>query len=189
MRWSCGPISFTGATLITTCHGTFQRALRHERYSDTQQWVLARFLQQTGMVPGTKVAVIGGPATHCTWAHVDRMRVVAELATDLYAGTEAGSHLFWHSSPETQKQTLAAFSAAGAQLVIAPIEAGTDLSGWTPVPGSDVVIRDLRQTPIELASGTFVKSKIALAGSQFSEVTDARKLSKNLGEQSNATTP
>ena len=130
------------ATLATVNKPTWEAARHHVRYSDSQQWVLARFLVQHGLQPGDPVAVIGGPANHCTWAHVDHLRIVSELAADLYATPGEGTKMFWEATPAKQQQMLNLFAGTGAKLVIS--QAGDTLApGWTPVPGTNVVIHDL----------------------------------------------
>jgi hypothetical protein len=133
------------ATLWSVNRETFADARRHYHYSDSQQWVLARFLARHGLQPGDAVAIVGGPATHCTWAYVDHLRIVAELAADVYAPPDTGRDMFWNATPETREKMLGVFTNAGAKLVVVPAPA-SPMPGWTPVAGTDVVVRDL--TPV-----------------------------------------
>ncbi len=135
------------ATLIKIDRQTITAARHHVRYSDTSQWALARYLQQRGLVPGDPVAVIAGPSNHCTWAHVDGLRIVSELEVSLYAPQDTGENLFWDASPAAQQKMLDAFAQSGAKVVIARVTAPRDYMtpGWTAIPGTDDMIHPLSQ--------------------------------------------
>ena len=132
------------ATLLITDRSTLARALHRTHYSDSGQWVLARFMQQHGLHPGDEVAVIGGPAASCTWAHVDHLRIVSELEVDLYAPPDTAINLFWNATPDRQKTILGVFAKSGAKLVISRVTASQHpTDGWIRVPGTDNVVHDL----------------------------------------------
>jgi hypothetical protein len=50
--------------------------------------------------------------------------------------------MFWNATPATRQQMLDLFAGTGAKLVVAPV-GSTSTPGWTPVPGTNVVIHDL----------------------------------------------
>ena len=135
------------ATLIKIDGSTIDAARHHTRYSDSSQWVLARYLQQHGLRPGDDVAVIAGPANHCTWAHVDGLHIVAELEGSLYAPMNTRENLFWDATPATRQKIMEAFKQSGAKVVIARITAPKQLAtpGWTAIPGTDNMIHTLDQ--------------------------------------------
>jgi hypothetical protein len=130
------------ASLWTVNRTAFADARRHYHYSDSQQWMLAKFLAQHGLQPGDGVAIVGGPATHCTWAYVDHLRIVSELAADVYAPQGSGEGMFWNATPAAREHMFDVFANAGAKLVVVPAPASS-MPGWMPVPGTDVVVRDL----------------------------------------------
>ena len=130
------------ATLVTVNRDTWSAARHHVRYGDSQQWVLARFLAQHGLQPGDPVAIVGGPATHCTWAYVDHLRIVSELSADVYAPPDTGINMFWNATPAARQQMLSLFAGTGAKVVVAPV-GRTSTPGWMAVPGTNVVIHDL----------------------------------------------
>ncbi len=130
------------ATIAVANRSTIEAASHNVYYSDMPPWVLARFLEQHGLKPGDPVAIVGGPATHCTWAYVDRLRIVSELSADVYAPPDAGKDMFWNATPEARQQMLDLFAHAGAKLVVAPVGPSV-LPGWTPVPGTAIVVHDL----------------------------------------------
>jgi hypothetical protein len=138
-------VAGAGATLLKLDHSTMKAARHHIRYSDSSQWVLARYLQQHGLNPGDQVAVIAGPSNHCTWAHVDHLRIVAELEADIYAPDGTGEHMFWDATPQAQQEMLDVFAQAGAKEVIARVVEPKEMAtpGWTSLPGTDDMVHPL----------------------------------------------
>lgn len=134
-------------TLLKIDRSTIAAARHRVQYSDTSQWALARYLKQHGLVPGDAVAVIAGPSNHCTWAHVDSLRIVAELEVSLYAPAGTGENLFWDAAPQAQQKILDAFTRSGAKVVIARVTSPKEYSmpGWTAIPNTDDMVHTLAQ--------------------------------------------
>jgi hypothetical protein len=90
-------------------------------------WNVARDLQSHGIVPGTRIAVIG-PHAESYWARTARLHIVANVPRPR---TEA----FWQLPKASQDSLLNAFAAAGATVSIASVgpESGQPDSSWTPV--------------------------------------------------------
>lgn len=89
-------------------------------------WEVAQGLQDAGLHPGERVAVIGG-AGGAYWAHLAGVTVVAEIPYG-----EQG--VFWNADSETQRKVLQLFASSGARMVVswdAPTSAAT--SGWNQV--------------------------------------------------------
>src|SRR5262249_19797451 len=89
---------------------------------------IARDLAGRGIVPGTRVAVIG-PHAEAYWARAARVKIVANVPRPRVPD-------FWKLSLAGQDSLLAAFADAGATVAIAtivPDDARPDAL-WTPVP-------------------------------------------------------
>jgi len=133
------------ASLFTVDRATIAAARHQVQYDQSSQWQLARFLEAHGLRAGDEVAVIGGPANHCTWAHIDHLRIVAELEADLYAPLNTGPDMYWNAPPATQRHILDIFRQTGAKVVIERVTQPGELNtpGWIAVPGTDNMIYDL----------------------------------------------
>jgi hypothetical protein len=135
------------ATILKADRTAINRAIHRTHYGDSEPWVFARFLTQHGLQPGDKVAVIGGPAANCLWAHVDHLRVVSELEVDLYAPPDTAINLYWNASPADQEKMRNIFASTGAKLLISRLAPSQTLPpGWIEVPGANAVVYDLQPT-------------------------------------------
>lgn len=91
------------------------------------QWNIAQELAGRGIVPGTRIALIG-PHAESYWARTARLHIVANVPRNRVAA-------FWDLPTAAQDSLLAEFRAAGASVVIATIgpSSGQLDSTWTPV--------------------------------------------------------
>jgi hypothetical protein len=99
--------------------------LQGEGPQANQQWAVADYLEQHGIGPGGKVAVLGD-AFECGWARLGRLRIVAQMED--VAGYRAADY-------RTRHALYSKFRSTGAMAVIAPEarELGED---WVPIPGT-----------------------------------------------------
>jgi hypothetical protein len=91
------------------------------------QWKIAEDLESHGIVPGTRIAVIG-PHAEAYWARTARLHIVASVPRLRAAA-------FWQLPTAVRDSLLSRFHAAGATMAIAtigPTGSSPDAS-WTPV--------------------------------------------------------
>jgi hypothetical protein len=90
------------------------------------EWEVVEGLRASGVGPRDKVGTIGD-GLHAYWAHLDGVRIVAEIPLD-------GAAEFWSSNPEVQSRALALFAGTGANLVVAtPPHPSTLPEGWKEI--------------------------------------------------------
>jgi 4-amino-4-deoxy-L-arabinose transferase-like glycosyltransferase len=103
------------------------------------QWKVGIYLQQKGLRPGDKVAVMSDlvSATLSTWAYMDQLQIVGVLGGSLAQTQTLDYDAFWNSAPVRQQQILANFRDAGARAVVSISKpAGAGAQDWEPVPGT-----------------------------------------------------
>jgi hypothetical protein len=90
-------------------------------------WRIASDLEQHGVGPGTRIALIG-PHAESYWARTGRLKIVANVP-------RPAAPAFWRLSPARRDSLLAEFAAAGASVAIASIgpDDGAPDSTWQPV--------------------------------------------------------
>ena len=90
------------------------------------QWQVAADLLAMGVMPGDRVARIGGRFGHVYWARLMRVVVVADVP---------GGHAkdFWNATPEVQAEAIKAFSRLGVTAIVA----APDSAGKLYVPGPE----------------------------------------------------
>ncbi|MEO8192732.1 MAG: hypothetical protein ABI681_02700 [Gemmatimonadales bacterium] len=87
---------------------------------------IARALHSRGVPGGSRVGVIGD-SMHAYWAHLGRLRIVAEIWPDETAR-------FWAQDEPTRRRQLELFRGAGATAVIADgIPSWADTAAWLPI--------------------------------------------------------
>lgn len=129
-------------TAIGTADYTARIVTHHEAIpgvgpnSTIQDTLTARQLWRLGLRPDDRVAVIGN-GTGAYWAHLGRLRIVAEIMD-----TGHGSREFWNSSPAVKQKVYEAFAAAHATRVvgICPADASAD---WQRLPGTPYFVRSV----------------------------------------------
>lgn len=88
-------------------------AIHGASYRQKEQWRIAAYLGLHGSKSGDEVAVINtyNFAGFCTWAELDGLRIVAEIASDPfdYVHWQTSLALFWGSSAATQKKVYQTF--------------------------------------------------------------------------------
>jgi hypothetical protein len=149
-----------GATLIANQNDgdrdVLGHALHHELFLNNEQWKTGLYLRQTGIHPGDKVAVMADlvNASRSTWAYMDDLQIVGILGARLFETETADYDVFWHSSPEVQRQLLENFHSAGARVVVALSKpSDVQAEGWESVPGTGFwVYRFSRPTTVTQAT-------------------------------------
>jgi hypothetical protein len=120
--------------VVNVIHGT--------SYRQNEQWRIAEYLRQHGLKPGDKVAVVNtyNFSGFCTWAEVDGLRIVAEIANDPfdYVHWQKSLALFWGSPPATQQKVYQTFRQVGAVAVIAYYKPDQySAPGWQKIDGTE----------------------------------------------------
>jgi hypothetical protein len=114
-------------------------AVHHRLFCNQDQWFVGQYLQQTGLQPGDKVAIVSDlvGATLSTWAYMDKLQIVGILGGSLLETQHIDYDAFWSSSPEAQQALLKNFQDAGARVVVSISEPrGPGAQGWRLVPGT-----------------------------------------------------
>lgn len=108
-------------------------------YSTASDLRVAKRLEQIGVGPGTKVAIIGD-GTGAYWAYLAKARIVAEIM-----GMNHGVQDFWNSPPEVQQRVYDLFRSAHAKLVVTkcPTCPQGGSPGWEPIPSTTFCLRRL----------------------------------------------
>lgn len=107
--------------------------------STLQDVMAAEQLWRLGVRPGDKVAVIGD-GTGAYWAHLARVRIVAEIMDMNHGSVE-----FWKAPAEIQKKVFRAFAQAHATAVVTVCPAcppGTP-DGWQHLGGTPYCMRQI----------------------------------------------
>jgi hypothetical protein len=92
---------------------------------------------EIGLERGTQVAFIGYSYS-AYWARLARLRIIAEVRPEEFEE-------FWAASAAVRGEVLAAFAAAGAEVVLSePPPADVPTNGWDSVAGTGYLIRRLR---------------------------------------------
>jgi hypothetical protein len=112
-------------------------AFHRRLFYNSDQWRVGLYLQEKGLQPGDKVAVMSDlvSASVSTWAYMDRLQIVGILGGSLAKAQTVDYDVFWNSTRAKQQQILANFRDAGAQAVVSisrPTGAGAQ--GWDAVP-------------------------------------------------------
>lgn len=132
-----------GGTLIAWQKDSDRDVLGHglhdQLFYNDDQWKAGIYLRQTGLHPGDEVAIVANlvSATRSTWAYMDDLQIVGILGGSLLETQTTDFDIFWHSSPEVQRQLLETFHSTGARAVLAMSKpADAQAEGWEPVPGT-----------------------------------------------------
>ena len=94
--------------------------------------------RECGLEPGPAVAVIGGPASRCSWARQCRVHIVAEVLVEEAALLQ--SHGNW-------LRTMAAFRASGARFVVTLPGVTVPECGGREVANTGFRLLDLKASP------------------------------------------
>jgi hypothetical protein len=106
-----------------------------------EQVVVAERLRTDGIEPGDQVALIGD-GTGAYWAHLEKVRVVAEIPHVLETGDQATA--FWNLSPEEEQTVFDILKSTGAKAVIADTPPTELPPGWVMVSNSRFAVHFLR---------------------------------------------
>jgi hypothetical protein len=106
--------------------------------SATQDVTAAEQLWRMGVQPGDKVAIIMN-GTSAYWAHLAKLRIVAEIMDTGHGSTE-----FWNAPANIQQQVYDLFGRAHAKLVVTTCSAMPQPSaGWDPIAGTPYCVHRL----------------------------------------------
>ena len=117
----------------------FDHLANHQSMLNSTQWKAGRYLLQTGLRPGDKVAWIANSyeSNLCTWAYMDHLRIVGGVGGELLDPPQDDIGEFWQLTPAQRRQKLEIFHQAGARLVLAlDTPKDTDITGWESIPGT-----------------------------------------------------
>ena len=115
-------------------------AVHGRLFYNGDQWRAGLGMEQMGLGPGSKVAVMSDlvGASQSTWAYMDRLQIVGILGGSLDAAQTADYDAFWNSTPERQRQILWIFRDSGARAVVSISEPrGDGAPGWARVAGTE----------------------------------------------------
>ena len=88
----------TLADLAIHLRSPLRLVLHHADMQSGGQWEIARYLQQSGLKPGDKVAsVTTGNDIRCTWAYAAGLHIVADIGNDAFdpQSQQQDFDLFW----------------------------------------------------------------------------------------------
>ena len=122
-----------GAPLTLAAAHSLAKGIRHRPHP---QWEVAQALRQMGVVPGDRVARVGG-TFGAGWARLLRARVVAEIP-------RTSAPKFWTSGSLVQERVIEAFRKTGAKVVVAqqipPLEVFAATPGWQRIGNTDFYV-------------------------------------------------
>jgi hypothetical protein len=107
--------------------------------STEEDLIVAERLRDTGMTPGTKVAVIGDGEGAC-WARLAHVRIVAEIMD-----RNGGSVQFWRAPESVQQHVYDLFQSAHAKLAVASCGSSCPArpKGWKEIPVTSYCVYNL----------------------------------------------
>jgi hypothetical protein len=119
------------ATLLLSAFNGAAAAIMHpEGYSAFADIQAAEALQKLGMQPGDRIAIMGD-GTGAFWAHLARLKIVAEIMSGKAAG-------FWTASPERKALVYSTFARTSAKIIVCPqLPPGEVAPGWQAIPGTN----------------------------------------------------
>jgi hypothetical protein len=105
-------------------------------------WQVATTLHQMGLKDGDRVSYMGHALIDHEWAHLARLKVVAEIP-------EADVSNFWASAQTERVKALQWLASSGARVLVTRNVPESAMSmGWTGVPGTDYCILELPEENI-----------------------------------------
>lgn len=131
-------IALVGGVTVSARDAWWRRGEGYEQMAE------ARALTAMGVVPGSRVAVIGSPY-HSYWARLARVQVIGEVYQ-----SEAAQ--FWCGGPAVQRRVLDAFASLGARAVVTTqLAACANLDGWQKIGATDYAML-LPRAPVSAGS-------------------------------------
>jgi hypothetical protein len=114
---------------------------------------IAAFLLNNGLHPGDEVALIGH-GTEAYWAHLARLRVVAEIPAHITTHQTRPALDFWESGTEQQQKALSILERTGARAVVAGSQLSLEGSvpsvvtaPWKKIDGTDAYVYFFHANP------------------------------------------
>lgn len=127
----------TAADLTLQLRPTVVRVTHRVEMQRGGQWEVARYLSQSGLKPGDRVASVStGNDIRCTWAYAAGLHIVSSIGNDIYSQPirQRDFDLFW-TDPAIQKEVLRLFREQGTVAVVVPSSATPPLSpNWQQIP-------------------------------------------------------
>jgi 4-amino-4-deoxy-L-arabinose transferase-like glycosyltransferase len=91
--------------------------------STPRQWRIANDLSNFGIQPGARIVTIGS-AYHAYWAHLAKLKVIAEIPS-------SDVESFWAAEPSTRSELYATCARIGAKAIVAPeLPKGSSQPTW-----------------------------------------------------------
>lgn len=125
----CVAISIAALVIAPLGYDTFSKAYGSVRHlqrgtepASSLHWRVADELRQRGMLPGDRVAVVGN-GTRAYWAHLGRLKIVAEMR-DQHVDE------FVAALPWVKNSIVEAFRRAEAKIIVGKLPAYFDGDGW-----------------------------------------------------------
>jgi len=132
-------VAGSAADLSLQLRPAFLRATHHADMQRGGQWDIARYLTQSGLEPGDKVASVTTlNDIRCTWAYAAGLHIVTNIGNDAYSpqNQQQDFNLFW-TDPATQQDVLRLFREQGAVAVVVPIANTPPVgSNWQQIPNT-----------------------------------------------------
>lgn len=117
---------------------TMRQVVAGEDPSRHEQWQVADGLRELGVGPQDKVAIIGN-SFRAFWAHLDGLRVIAEVRKDKLES-------YWTADPKVRADLIKAFAGTGAKAVVVEYPPpGLDLTGWQKIRNTNYYVYRLDQ--------------------------------------------
>ena len=131
MQWAC-VIFFVASLVAVSLQGLISEIAWASDNSD--HFATAEYLKQTGVQPGTKIALIGS-GFEAYFARLADLHVVAEVP-------DQDAVKFWSSKPATQRALLGLMQKSGAEIVVGA-KGGGVTAGWHSIPETNFVFAEL----------------------------------------------
>jgi len=128
------------AVLIATgweTYGPVRRVLRGETDREHNAWLTATRMQQEGVKTGDPIAVAGSAQVATRWAHLARVRIVAEVPL-------SDATKLWNDAAARQAATDALRRAGARWVMLEDRGSGSTLPDWRRVAGTPYFLKDLR---------------------------------------------
>ena len=133
-------VSFIISTLLViqilvptseAAYATARDLVRSESSSASEIWQIADGLARMGVQPGDKVVVVGWAAAEAGWAHLARVKIVAEIMSGGW-GFDDGDK-FWAASETVKAQVYQALAQTDAKVIVAPVPDSVSPLGWQQI--------------------------------------------------------
>lgn len=123
---------------------TLARAVQHgQTRANDPQWIAGEWIAQHGFYRGEQVGAVANESNMwCTWAYINGLRIVSEVASGRHDDYDVGHDVeqFWNAPPAVRARALSLFQRSGAVAVFSigkPVSV-TPEPGWMEIPRTDI---------------------------------------------------